>query len=165
MIIADLDLNILLLLQAVPGRTLGLGATPGPVGRRKRGEGKDLAKGYFDISTMSRVEATMATIQSELRGKEAVNKEEGARKLRKKIKDKEVEIEELDKLLILGKDTKDKETRDGKDKKRVRRKQEKKDGTRTAVAAFETLEKQLEGRRRELEERKREISSLARKSG
>ena len=128
-----------------------------------------MAKGYFDISTMSRVEATMATIQSELRGKEAVNKEEGARKLRKKIKDKEAEIEDLEKLLILGKDTKDKEARDGKEsgkeKKRVRRKQEKKDGTRTAVAAFETLEKQLEGRRRELEERKREVSSLARKSG
>ena len=128
-----------------------------------------MAKGYFDISTMSRVEATMATIQSELRGKETVNKEEGARKLRKKIKDKEAEIEDLEKLLILGKDTKDKEARDGKEsgkeKKRVRRKQEKKDGTRTAVAAFETLEKQLEGRRRELEERKREVSSLARKSG
>ena len=128
-------------------------ATPGPVGRRRRGEG-------YDMATMARVEATMATIQSELRSKEAV-KEEGARKLKKKIKDKEAEIEELEKLVNLGKDTKDKET---KEKKRGRRKQEKKDGTRTAVAAFETLEKQLEGRRKELEERKREVSR-GRKSG
>ena len=133
-------------------------ATPGPVGRRRRGEG-------YDIATMARVEATMATIQSELRSKEAV-KEEGARKLKKKIKDKEVEIEELEKLLNLGKDSKDKEPKekDAKEKKRGRRKQEKKDGTRTAVAAFETLEKQLEGRRKELEERKREVSR-GRKSG
>ena len=122
-------------------------ATPGPVGRRRRGEG-------YDMATMARVEATMATIQSELRSKEAV-KEEGARKLKKKIKDKEAEIEELEKLVTLGKDTKEKEA---KEKKRGRRKQEKKDGTRTAVAAFETLEKQLEGRRKELEERKREVS-------
>ena len=128
-------------------------ATPGPVGRRRRGEG-------YDMATMARVEATMATIQSELRSKEAV-KEEGARKLKKKIKDKEAEIEELEKLVNLGKDTKDKEA---KEKKRGRRKQEKKDGTRTAVAAFETLEKQLEGRRKELEERKREVSR-GRKSG
>ena len=128
-------------------------ATPGPVGRRRRGEG-------YDMATMARVEATMATIQSELRSKEAV-KEEGARKLKKKIKDKEAEIEELEKLVTLGKDTKEKEA---KEKKRGRRKQEKKDGTRTAVAAFETLEKQLEGRRKELEERKREVSR-GRKSG
>ena len=112
------------------------------------------------MATMARVEATMATIQSELRSKEAV-KEEGARKLKKKIKDKEAEIEELEKLVTLGKDTKEKEA---KEKKRGRRKQEKKDGTRTAVAAFETLEKQLEGRRKELEERKREVSR-GRKSG
>ena len=128
-------------------------ATPGPAGRRRRGEG-------YDMATMARVEATMANIQSELRSKEAV-KEEGARKLKKKIKDKEAEIEELEKLVTLGKDTKEKEA---KEKKRGRRKQEKKDGTRTAVAAFETLEKQLEGRRKELEERKREVSR-GRKSG
>ena len=117
------------------------------------------------MATMARVEATMATIQSELRSKEAV-KEEGARKLKKKIKDKEAEIEELEKLVTLGKDTKEKEAKEkeAKEKKRGRRKQEKKDGTRTAVAAFETLEKQLEGRRKELEERKREVSR-GRKSG
>ena len=99
-----------------------------------------------NMATMARVEATMATIQSELRGKEA-KEEQGAKKLRKKIKDKEEEIEELEKKLSSKETT--------KDKSRGRRggKQEKKEGTKkVAVVAFETLEKQLEVRRNELED-------------
>ena len=143
-------------------------ATPGPAGRGRRvdargGMSYDMANmankancDMVNMATMARVEATMATIQSELRCKE-VAKEEGAKKLKKKIKDKENEIEELEKRLNLGKDSKDKDAKE-KTKKKRGRKADPRDGTKTVVAAFETLEKQLERRRKELEERKREVS-------
>ena len=137
-------------------------ATPGPASRGRRApyDVSNMANmsNMSNMATMARVEATMATIQSELRGKEA-KEEHGAKKLRKKIKDKEEEIEELEKKLSTKENT--------KDKSRGRRggKHEKKEGTKkVAVVAFETLEKQLEGRRNELEEKKREVSR-SRKNG